>query len=92
MAEQAAGSSSTASDAALQRAAATDGAGASLEPKHDHARGAGREPEKEQAAGPSGGAAYDSALQPTAMTDSAGASLEPKHDGARGAGRESMAE
>jgi hypothetical protein len=93
MAEQAAGSSSfTAHDAALQRAAATDGAGASLEPKHDHARGAGREPEKEQAAGPSGGAAYDSALQPTAMTDSAGASLEPKHDGARGAGRESMAE
>jgi hypothetical protein len=38
VAEQAAGPSScTAHDAAVQRAAATDGAGASLEPKYDHA-------------------------------------------------------
>jgi hypothetical protein len=45
IAEHAAGpSSGTADDAAVQRVAATDDAGASLEPKHDHARGAGREP------------------------------------------------
>jgi hypothetical protein len=42
MAEQAAGpSTGTASDAAVQRALATTDAGASLELKHDHARGAG---------------------------------------------------
>jgi hypothetical protein len=45
MAQQATGpSDGTAQDAAVQRAAATDGADASLEPKPDHARGAGREP------------------------------------------------
>jgi hypothetical protein len=56
MAEQAAGpSSGTAHDAAVQRTAATDDAGASLDPKHNHARGAGHVPvagydEKEQRA------------------------------------------
>ena len=54
----------------------TDDAGASLEPKHDGARGAGREPVAEQVAGPSSGTAGDAALQPTAATDNAGASLE----------------
>jgi hypothetical protein len=45
MSEQAAGpSSGTAHDAAVQRKAATDDAGASLEPKHGHVRGAGHEP------------------------------------------------
>jgi hypothetical protein len=44
-AEHAAGlSSSTAHDAAVQRAVATDDAGTSLEPKHDHARDVGHEP------------------------------------------------
>jgi hypothetical protein len=70
----------------VQRAAATDDAGASLEPKHDHARGAEHEPVAEQAAGSTSGTAHDAAVQRTAATDDAGASLEPKHDHARGAG------
>jgi hypothetical protein len=41
----------------------TDGAGASLQPKHDHARGTGREPVAEQAAGPSSGTTHDAAVQ-----------------------------
>jgi hypothetical protein len=65
---------------------------ASLEPKHDHARGAGHEPVAEQAAGPSSGTALDAAVQRTAPTDDVGASLEPKHDHARGAGHEPLAE
>jgi hypothetical protein len=45
MEEKAAGSSSgTAYDAAVQRTAATDDVGASLEPKHDHACKTGNEP------------------------------------------------
>jgi hypothetical protein len=45
MEEKAAGSSSgTAHDAAVQRTAAIDSAGSSLEPKRDHARGTGYEP------------------------------------------------
>jgi hypothetical protein len=45
MAEQAAGPfSGAAHDAAVQRTAATDGEGESLEPKHDRARCPGHEP------------------------------------------------
>ena len=79
-------------NAAVQRAVATGDAGASLEPKHDHARDAGHEPVAKQSAGPSSGTAQDAAVQRVAATDGASALLEPKHDSARGAGHGPVAE